>query len=106
MASDRAENRLVVVLSCLLAIVGVMLMRISLNMDLRVWAVAYLSMGLTASIRRTSHGTSFTTLSAIRGFMCLVIGLFVTDKLGYHSVSLASARMLPEELLTALHWIQ
>ena len=103
MRSDRAEQPLVVVLTCLLAILGVMALRIVLRLDYQLWSVAYLAMALTAAIRRTSAGTDYSTLSALRGVACLVFGLYLTQTLGYPGSSYRSADLVPEELVANIN---
>ena len=101
MASERAENQWIVATTCLLAILGVILLRTTLGLNYQVWFMAYLAMGLTASIRRTSAGNTFSVWSALRGIGCLVIGLYLTRRLGYHGISYCSAALVPNELIDA-----
>jgi hypothetical protein len=102
MARERVENPWVVIGTCLLAVVGVMAIRVILGLDFRFWGAAYLAMGLTASIRRTSEGSDCTTWSALRGIGCLVFGLQATHWLGYPENSLRSVALVPEGFLEAM----
>ena len=103
MRSDRAEDPLVVTLTCLATVLGVMVLRIVLRLDYQLWSMAYLAMGLTAAIRRTSSGNDCSTLSALRGVACLAIGLYATQKLGYPGGSYHSADLVPEELVANIN---
>jgi hypothetical protein len=103
MRSDRAEDPLVVTLTCLLTILGVMALRIGLRLDYQLWSVAYLGMALTASIRRTSRGNDCSTLSALRGVACLVVGLYMTHSLGYPMSSFHQPDLVPEELVANIN---
>ena len=103
MRSDREEDPLVVTLTCLLTILGVMALRIGLRLDYQLWSVAYLGMALTASIRRTSRGNDCSTLSALRGVACLVVGLYVTQSLGYPGSSFHQPDLVPEELVANIN---
>jgi hypothetical protein len=102
MTRDRLENPCVVVGSCLLAVLGVMAMRYYLGLDFRFWSGIYLAVGLTASIRRTSEGSSCTILSAFRGIGCLVLGLYATQWLGCPSTSYQSVALVPEDVVEAV----
>jgi hypothetical protein len=102
MTGQDDENPLVVSITALMAISGVAAMRIVLGYDYRHWAVAYLAMGLTASIRRTSAGSGFSAWSALRGVACLVAGLYASQLMGYPMDSLGSPLRLPDELEVAV----
>jgi hypothetical protein len=102
MARERVENHWLVIGTCLLAILGVMMMRISLGLDFRFWAGAYMAMALTAAVRRTSEGSDYTVWSALRGFACLFLGLYATQWLGCPEPSYRSVALFPEEFLEAI----
>jgi hypothetical protein len=106
MARERVENPWVVVGACLLAVAGVMSIRVILGLDFRFWSGVYLAMGLTAAIRRTSEGSDCTAGSALRGIVCLFLGLHATEWLGYPGNSYHSIALVPEEFLEAMHAIR
>jgi hypothetical protein len=102
MARERVENGWVVIGACLLAVLGVMAIRVILRLDFRLWPVFYLAMGLTAAIRRTSEGSDCTIFSALRGIVCLILGLHAAEWLGYPGASYRSIVLVPEGCLKAL----
>ena len=106
MASGRSENLLVVTITCLLAVGGVVLLRVGLGLGYQHWASAYLAMGLTASIRRTSAGTDSTVGSALRGFGCLLLGLYASELLGYPAAWRVPPELIPGEVAAALAGIR
>ena len=102
MARERVENRWLVIGTCLLASIGVMAMRVVLGLDFRYWSGAYLAMGLTAAIRRTSEGSDCTIWSTFRGIGCLIVGLYATQWLGWPGTYYHSVALVPEEVLEAM----
>ena len=97
-----AEDLLVVTLTVLLAIFGVAALRTLVGLDYHHWFVAYLAMGLTASIRRTSDGVGCTMGSVLRGVACLLAGLNACQSMGYTVGSFRPSLWLPEEVVMAI----
>ena len=102
MVGRDVENPLVVMTTALMAISGVVAMRTLLGMDHLHWAVAYLAMGLTASIRRTSGGNDCSAWSALRGVACLLAGLYACQLMGYPVDSYRPSTWMPEDVAVAI----
>ena len=102
MARQDAENPLVVTITTLMAVSGMVAMRSLMGMDYSQWALAYLAMALTASIRRTSAGNDCSTWSALRGLGCLLLGLCACRWLGYTMGPCLPSAWVPEELAMAI----
>jgi hypothetical protein len=103
MSNKREENLLVATLSCVLAIMGVMLMKIVLKLDYQTWSIVYMAAAATAAVRWTSRGASVSVGSALRAGACLVIGLFAIRLAGYPGVSsFQTASLVPREVMEAL----
>lgn len=100
---ENQEDLLVVSLSCLLAILGVMLMRMYLKLDFQAWSAVYILAAGTAAVRWTSAGSNVSIGSGFRALFCLLIGLIVNRLSGYPSVvSFQTASLLPNEVVDAL----
>jgi hypothetical protein len=97
-----SENLLVVTLTVALAISGVAALRALVGLDYHHWCAAYLAMGLTASIRRTSDGIDCTMWSALRGVASLLAGLCACQSMGYTVGSFWPSAWLPEEVVMAI----
>ncbi len=102
MNREHAENLLVVTLSALMAIAGVAALRVLLGLDYHSWGLAYLAMGMTASIRRTSKGINWTTWSMLRGLICLMGGLYACQLMGYPMGPVRPERWVPEDVVMAI----
>lgn len=102
MRREHEESPLVAVAAVLMAVGGVVAMRCLLGMGYHRWAVVYMAMGLTASIRRTSAGNDVSTWSALRGLACLMVGLWACRWLGYPIGSLMPQPWAPDELTEAI----
>jgi hypothetical protein len=103
MGKDREENFLVVTLTCLLAIVGVVFMKVGLKLDYQTWSFVYLAAASTAAIRWTSAGATVSILSTFRAVVCLGIGLGVMKLAGYPGItSFQTASLVPREIMEAL----
>lgn len=103
MSNQREENLVVAIISSLLAIIGVVLMRVYLKLDYQTWSLVYLAAASTAAIRWTSQGIRVSIGSALRSFGCLVIGLYLIKLAGYPGFSsLQTATLLPREVMDAL----
>lgn len=101
MVHDQNEDPWIVTVTCLLAVLGVVFLRAGLSLDYRWWFAAYVAMGMTASIRRTSAGNGFSVWSGIRGIACLIIGLYAIQRLGYFGISYHTAALVPGDLIEA-----
>jgi hypothetical protein len=100
---DYQENLLVASLSCFLAIVGILVIRMGLKLDFQSWSLVYLAAASTAAIRWTSVGAGLSMLSGLRSLFCLVVGLSLTKLAGYPgTMSLQTASMVPPEIMEAL----
>jgi hypothetical protein len=103
MKKQHEENLLVATLSCLLAIIGVMMMRMVLKLDFQTWSAVYLAAAATAAIRWTSAGASLSIGSGFRAVFCLVIGLSAIKLAGYPgAASFQTASLVPHEIMEAL----
>ncbi len=97
------ENAVVATLSCILAIIGIISMRVILKLDYQVWSIVYLATAATAAIRWTNSGAGITISSAFRAAACLAIGLGGIKLAGYSSASsFQTASLVPHEFLEAL----
>jgi hypothetical protein len=97
------ENLLVTILSCGLAIIGVVMMRVVLKLDYQSWSLFYLAAACTAAIRWTSVGATLSVGSAFRAGACLMIGLFAIKFAGYPGASsFQTASLIPHEIMDAL----
>ncbi len=97
------ENLLVVTLSCLLAIIGVMMMRMTLKLDYQTWSLVYLAAASTAAIRWTSEGATLSIGSVFRAILCFITGLGAIKLSGYPGVSpYQTASLVPPEVMEAL----
>lgn len=100
---DYQENLLVAALSCVLAVGGILLIRMGLKLDFQSWALVYIAASSTAAIRWTSAGSSISVVSGLRALFCLVIGISLTKLAGYPgTMSLQTASMVPHEVMEAL----
>ena len=98
-----AENPGIVIISCLLAILGVMGMRMVLKLDIQTFALAYVAAAATAAVRWTPMGAGVSIFSLIRAVCCLAIGLVIISLAGYPGVtSFHTASLLPQEIVEAL----
>jgi hypothetical protein len=103
MKKKSEENFLVMILSCGLAIVGVVMMRVVLKLDFQTWSLVYLAAACTAAIRWTSGGAMLSIGSIFRAGACLMIGQFAIKFAGYPSASsFQTASLVPHEIMEAL----
>jgi hypothetical protein len=103
MRKQGEESLLVATLSCMLAVIGVMVMRMVLKLDFQSWAAVYIAAASTAAIRWTSAGTSLSIGSGFRAIACLVIGMFAIKLAGYPGASsFQTASLVPREVMEAL----
>jgi len=97
------ENLLVAIMSCMMAIIGVMTMRVVLKLDFQSWALVYVAAASTAAIRWTLAGATLSVGSLIRAAGCLMIGLYAIKLAGYPgAASFQTATLLPNEIKDAL----
>jgi hypothetical protein len=97
------ENLLVAIISCVMAIVAIIMMRTVLKLDLQSWAFLYIAAASTASIRWTMAGASLSVGSALRALACLMIGLFAIKFAGYPvPATFQTASLVPNEVMDAL----
>jgi hypothetical protein len=100
---NKEENLLVAIMTCVLAIAGVMMMRIFLKIDFQAWSLFYIAAACTAAIRWTPSGTSISVGSALRALGCLVVGLYAIKFAGYPgALSFQTASLVPHEIMDAL----
>jgi hypothetical protein len=99
------ENLMVAVLTCMMAVIGVMTMRVVLKLDFQSWALVYLAAAATAAIRWTPSGSNISIGSALRSMGCLVMGLYAIRFAGYPvAASFQTASLVPHEILEAFSY--
>jgi hypothetical protein len=97
------ENLLVILVSCVMAIIGVMTMRVVLKLDFQSWALIYIAAASTAAVRWTMHGANLSVWSILRAAGCLMIGLTAIQIAGYPgAASFHTASLVPREIADAL----
>jgi hypothetical protein len=77
------ESPLVIFVSCVLAIIAVVTLRVVLKLNFQSWALVYIAAASTAAIRWTMVGANMSVFSILRAFGCLMIGLTAIQFAGY-----------------------